>query len=81
MGYQLGLDRIRDRKENERRNGKRIGRPKGSITDGKAILEKYPKAARDLQKGFSLTEVSKLNELSRNTVIRIRKALASAHET
>lgn len=69
-------ERIRSGLAECRRKGiKRIGRPKGA-DDINSVKRKYSKLIADLKKGRSLSEASKLHNLSRNTVIKIRKLIA-----
>lgn len=70
-------ERIRSGLEEARRKGKRIGRPVGG-EDLIAITKKYSKLIADLRKGSSLSECSKLHDLSRNTVIKIKKIIIAA---
>jgi DNA invertase Pin-like site-specific DNA recombinase len=67
-------ERIRSGLAEARRKGKKIGRPEGS-DDINSVKRKYSKLITDLKKGNSLTECSKLHDVSRNTVIKIKKLL------
>lgn len=55
-------------------DGKTLGRPKGKTND-KALLQKYPTLVKDLKKGLSLRQCEKIHDVSRCTVIKIRKIL------
>lgn len=67
-------ERIRSGLAEARRNGKEIGRPQGK-DDINSVKRKYSKLIADLRKGISLTDCSKLHDVSRNTVIKIKKLL------
>lgn len=67
-------ERIRSGLDEARRKGKKIGRPKGR-DDAEDLRRKYPRLVADLQKGNSLSECSKLHGVSRNTVIKVKRAV------
>jgi DNA invertase Pin-like site-specific DNA recombinase len=67
-------ERIKSGLAEARRKGKRMGRPEG-VEDIFDLKKKYAKLISDLQKGSSLTECCKLHDLSRNTVIKIKKLI------
>ncbi len=67
-------ERIKSGLAEARRKGKRMGRPSGG-EDLNVMKKKYSKLILDLQKGNSLTECCKLHDLSRNTVIKIKKLI------
>ena len=69
-------ERIRSGLAEAKRKGKKIGRPEGG-EDLDAVKKKYVKLISDLKKGNSLTECSKLHDVSRNTVIKIKKLIAA----
>ena len=69
-------ERIRSGLAEARRKGKKIGRPEGG-DDINSVKRKYSKLIADLKKGNSLTECSKLHDVSRNTVIKIKKLIAA----
>ncbi len=69
-------ERIRSGIAEARRTGRQMGRPKGS-EDINVVKKKYSKLITDLNKGNSLTECSKLHDVSRNTVIKIKKLIAA----
>lgn len=52
-------DRIKRGLEKAKRDGKQIGRPKGSKQDDEAILKKHPKVVRRLKLGQSNYRISK----------------------
>ncbi len=55
---------------------KKLGRPTGSGTCKKELLKKYAPLCRDIEKGLSLSKCMTLHTVSRNTVIKVKKALA-----
>ena len=67
-------DRI---KSGLRASSKKAGRPKGKMTAEK-ILQKYPKIVKRLKNGFPVKQIAndKRINTSRNTVIKVKKALA-----
>ena len=69
-------ERIRSGLAEARRKGKKMRRPAGgdNIND---VKRKYSKLIADLKKGNSLAECAKLHDVSRNTVIKIKKLIAS----
>ena len=69
-------ERIRSGLAEARRKGKKIGRPTGG-DDINSVKKKYSKLIADLRKGNSLAECSKLHDVSRNTVIKIKKLIAA----
>lgn len=68
-------ERIRSGLENARRKGRKIGRPEGQ-DNIESVKRKYSKLIADIKKGNSLTECSKLHDVSRNTVIKIKKLIS-----
>lgn len=70
-------ERVKSGLQEAKRKGKKLGRPKGSTQDTKQLLSKYPKVQRELRNGLSLRKVSKLCEVSVNTVIKVQKAMAA----
>ena len=69
-------ERIRSGLAEARRKGKKIGRPEGG-EDLEAVKKKYSKLIADLKRGNSLSECSKLHDISRNTVIKIKKMITA----
>ncbi len=53
-----------------------MGRPEG-VEDISDLKKKYPKLIADLKKGSSLTECCKLHGVSRNTVIKVKRIMAT----
>lgn len=69
------VERIHSGLEQARRRGKKLGRPKGSVADGEAVLKKYPGAVGLLKKGFSVRKVAKIYDISPTTVTKLKKLL------
>ncbi|MBK9413574.1 MAG: recombinase family protein [Bacteroidetes bacterium] len=68
-------ERIRSGLAEVRRKGlKKLGRPPGGDNIN-SVKRKYSKLILDLKKGYSLSECSKLHNVSRNTVIKIKKLI------
>lgn len=57
------------------KKGKTLGRKVGSGMDSKAILKKYIKLASHIKEGLSLTECMKLHDISKNTVLKVKRLL------
>jgi DNA invertase Pin-like site-specific DNA recombinase len=68
-------ERVRSGLATAKLKGKKLGRPEGKEGD-KALLKKYAKLAADVKRGLSLTECQKLHSVARNTVIKVKKAIA-----
>ncbi|MEM8525907.1 MAG: recombinase family protein [Bacteroidota bacterium] len=77
MESEILSSRIKSGQAEARKRGRKEGRPKGSIQDNKATLSKYPKVQRELKNGLSLRKVAKLCDVSVNTVIKVREAMAA----
>ncbi len=54
-------------------NGKKIGRPSGTMKN-KELLEKYSELSKDI-KILSLQQCMKIHKVSKNTVIKVKKAI------
>lgn len=67
-------ERIKSGLAHARTKGKKIGRPQGeeSVDD---LLKKYPKLIKDIEAGQSLTRCQKLHDVSRTTVVKVKKLL------
>ncbi|MFA6923110.1 MAG: recombinase family protein [Bacteroidales bacterium] len=68
-------ERVKSGLQNALKNGKIIGRAKGSIKNKKKLLKEYSKLAEDLKKGFSLNQCVKLHNVSKNTVLKVKNML------
>lgn len=71
-------DRVKSGLENARRNGKRLGRPEGSTKSDKDLLKQYASVVRDLKNGLSIRKAAKLNDVSPNTVVKVKSAMEAA---
>ncbi|WP_299823670.1 recombinase family protein [uncultured Pontibacter sp.] len=60
------------------KKGKVVGRPPGWRKDNDKLLKEYPKLVRDLKQGLSLNQCTKLHGIAKNTVIKIKKAMAES---
>lgn len=69
------IERIHSGLDQAKRNGKTLGRPKGTVTDKAALLKKYPTVVRFVRQGFSFRQAAKLAGVSVNTVRKIQKLL------
>jgi DNA invertase Pin-like site-specific DNA recombinase len=67
-------ERTKSGLEAARKRGAVLGRPKGKEKNG-AFLKKYPRLVSDINKGLTLRQCEKLHNLSRNTVIKVKKLI------
>jgi len=68
-------ERVKSGMNNAKLNGKQIGRSKGTVKDDTKLLKEYSKLVIDLKNGLSLNQCVKVHEVSKNTVIKIKKLL------
>ena len=71
------VDRINSGLAEARRQGKTLGRRKGSAESKDDVLKKYSKIIPDIQAGLSLNKCMKIHGLSKNTIIKIKRVLAA----
>ena len=71
------IQRVRSGLSNARKNGKVLGRPKGSTLNNRSLLKKYHKVAADLKANISMRKISKIHEVSLVTILKVKKALVS----
>lgn len=71
-------DRIKSGLAHARKNGKVIGRVKGTVETPQEILTKYKPVVRALKDGLSLRQIEKIHEVSRTTVCKVKRALEAA---
>ncbi|MBX0335553.1 recombinase family protein [Pontibacter sp. HSC-14F20] len=57
------------------KKGKVVGRPVGWKKDNEALLKEHAKLVRDLKQGLSLNQCVKLHSVSKNTVIKVKRAI------
>lgn len=69
------IERTRSGLENAKRQGKILGRPVGTTKDDQDILEEYPSVVRSLKKGLSIRVAAKVNDVSSNTVMKVKRAI------
>lgn len=58
------------------KRGVQIGRPVGWKKTDEKLLKEYSKLAKDLKSGLSLSQCMKLHSVSKNTVIKVKRAMA-----
>ncbi len=75
MERELLSERIKSGLNNAKVNGKIIGRPKGDRKNKDEYLKDYRKLITDLDKGLSLRKLSKVHNVSVNTIRKV-KAIA-----
>ncbi|RNI22648.1 recombinase family protein [Rufibacter latericius] len=63
------------------KRGVQIGRPIGWKKSEEKLLREYAKLAKDLRGGLSLNKCMKLHGVSKNTVIKVKRALADQAAT
>ena len=68
-------ERIKSGLEKAKREGKKLGRPKGARLVGDKLVQKYPKVVRELKAGQSIRKTAKLCDISAKTVQRIKEAM------
>jgi DNA invertase Pin-like site-specific DNA recombinase len=66
-------ERVKSGLNNALKKGKQIGRPNGSAKNKAAIIQQYSPLIKDLQAGLSLSKCCKIHQVSKNTVIKIKK--------
>ena len=71
------VERINSGLEQARRNGKVLGRKVGSTENKNDLLRKYSKLVPDIRAGISLNKCMKIHDVSKNTVIKLKKMLAT----
>ncbi len=71
MERELLSERIKSGLENAKANGKVIGRPKGKVKDEEDYLHQYKKLINDFDKGLSLRKLSKIHNVSVNTIRKV----------
>lgn len=58
------------------KRGKVIGRPMGWKKGDDQLLKEYAKLVKDLKQGLSLSQCVKLHGIAKNTVIKVKRAMA-----
>jgi DNA invertase Pin-like site-specific DNA recombinase len=72
---QLG-ERIKSGLQLARKQGKKIGRQKGSTESADDFLQKHRKVVKAIEQGLSLRQIQKLHGTSRTTISKIKQALS-----
>lgn len=72
MERELLSERIKSGFENARKNGKKIGRPTGTSKNKKEYINQYRKLIDDFDKGLSLRKLSKMHDVSINTIRKVK---------
>lgn len=57
--------------------GKKLGRPVGTTKDDGQILTQYRYMIKDIQAGLSISKLMKLHDVSKGTVIKVRRLVRS----
>jgi DNA invertase Pin-like site-specific DNA recombinase len=70
-------ERIKSGLVSARAKGKHVGRPSDTKEDEEKILKKYPKLVADLRSGLSIRKAERLHDVSRGTVIKIKRLVNS----
>lgn len=71
------IQRISSGIEQARKSGKVLGRKVGSVETKNDLLKKYSKLIPDIKAGISLNKCMKIHDVSKNTVIKLKKILAA----
>lgn len=70
-------DRVKSGLREAVRKGKVLGRRRGSIKDKNKLLREYSRLVNDLKAGLSLNKCMKVHSLSKNTIIKVKRAIQS----
>ena len=68
-------ERIMSGLERARRNGKKLGRPKGTSLSDSELLKRYPRVVRELKAGQSIRKTAKICDISANTVMKVKQVM------
>jgi DNA invertase Pin-like site-specific DNA recombinase len=77
MEKEVLIERINSGLAEAKRRGVVLGRKVGSKKGKDELLKHYSKLARDISAGVSLRKLIKIHEVSKGTVIKIKKLLSS----
>ena len=64
-----------------RRNGKQLGRPKGTVKTNDDLVADYPLVVKDLKKKLSIRQIAAIRQVSADTVQRVKKAMKANEAT
>ena len=67
------VSRIKSGMAEAKRQGRDIGRPKGTSETRESFLKKHQKVVRLLKEGMSIRNVATLTNTSKNTVLKVKK--------
>jgi len=73
-------ERVKSALNQARANGKILGRLPGTVKSEEKLLKEYSKLVTDLKKGMSLNKCVKLHDVSKNTVIKVKRAMIKNNE-
>lgn len=68
-------ERILSGLDQARRQGKQLGRPKGTTKATEALLADYAPVVKDLKKGLSIRQIAAIRHVSADTVQRVKRAM------
>lgn len=68
-------ERILSGLDQARRNGKQLGRPKGTTKAIASLLVDYAPVVKDLKKGLSIRQIAAIRHVSADTVQRVKRAM------
>ena len=71
-------DRIKSGLAHTKQKGTQLGRPNGSSMSDENLLKRYPKLVKDIRAGLSLRKAEKIHDVSRTTIIKLKRILAMA---
>lgn len=77
MEKEVLIERINSGLDEAKRKGKKLGRKPGSTENRNDYLRKYSKLIPDIKAGISLMKCMKIHDVSKNTVIKLKKMLAA----
>jgi DNA invertase Pin-like site-specific DNA recombinase len=78
METELLSERIRSGQAEARRKGKKLGRRQGTTKPAEQLLKDYSGVVKDLNAGLSIRQTAAIRKVSKNTVERVKKAMATA---
>lgn len=58
-----------------RRDGKQLGRPKGTVKTNDVLMADYPLVVKDLKKKLSIRQIAAIRQVSADTVQRVKRAM------
>jgi DNA invertase Pin-like site-specific DNA recombinase len=70
------IERIQSGLNEAKRKGKKLGRKIGSFESQADFLKKYGSVTKDIKNGISLNKCMKIHNVSKNTIIKIKKLIS-----